>query len=388
MILKNAKIYGKDVFDLRIENGKISEIAKNINSNDDEIIDLNHKTLLPSFIDLNVNLQDNEFSVARLYELEKKCLKGGISTIILRDNLDANTQMSLLYFDRLKELKINAIPVIKIVDKDAKLKDISILVDAGAKGLEISSDLGANFLRQGMQYAKLKDVKVFLKCFNKDFDDNGVMNDSATSFELGLIGISDIAELSEVAKMKEIVEFYEVDASFDCLGLKKSFELLRAKNTEISLHHLIKCEKDCKEFNTYAKILPPLRNTSEVKELMQIFKEGCISFLSILQSPSSYKDLAFDEASFGVDSIEYYVSLCYTYLIKNAFMSWEDLCQFTCQNQAKFLGLNKGFIKVGYDADLVVFDENKTHFAPKNSLYANDELFGEVVMHMIKGKMF
>ncbi|VEJ07450.1 dihydroorotase [Campylobacter lari] len=384
MIIKNAKIYGEQKLDLKIEDGKITQIANDLND-DEHIVDIEGKTLLPSFIDLNVSLLDNEFSIDKLYNLEKACLKGGVGTIVLKDSLEANTQGYALYYDKLKSLDINVLPTINVLDKIGKLKNIATLIDMGAKGLELTSTLGANYLRQCMQYASMKSSPIFLKCFDESFDDHGVMNDSKMSFELGLIGISDIAETSEVAKMKELVEFYGNNACFGALGVIKSFELLENYQSEISIHHLIKDENSCENFNTYAKILPPLRSKNELSYLIKMLQKGKITFLTSLHTPSK-KDLAFDEADFGVNAIAMYMSLCFTYLIKENVLTWKELCDFTSYNQAQFLGLNKGKIESGFDADLVVFDENYSFNG--EGLYINDILQGKVEKSFIAGKVF
>ncbi|AJC86676.1 dihydroorotase, subgroup IIa [Campylobacter sp. RM16704] len=385
MIIKNAKIYGEQKLDLKIEDGKITQIANDL-SDDEQIVDIEGKTLLPLFIDLNVSLLDNEFSIDKLYDLEKVCLKGGVGTIVLKDSLEVNTQGYALYFDKLKSLDINILPTINVLNKDGKLKNIATLIDMGAEGLELSSTIGANFLRQSMQYANMKSIPVFLKCFDESFDDHGVMNDSKTSFELGLIGISDIAETSEVAKMKELVEFYKNKSCFNSLAIAKSFELLQNHFSEISIHHLIKDESACENFNTQAKILPPLRSKNELTNLKKMLQDKKITFLTSMHTPSTKKDLAFDEADFGINAIAMHMSLCFTYLVKESVLTWKELCDLASYNQAQFLGLNKGKIEIGFDADFAVFDEN--HSFNGEGLYVNNILQGRVEKSFIAGKVF
>lgn len=80
------------------------------------------------------------------------------------------------------------------------------------------------------------------------------------------------------------------------------------------------------------------------------------------------------------------MSLCYTFLIKEGLLTWQNLCKVTSQNPSEFLGLNSGIIEVGKEANLVLFDENEEISAPKSSLYANDKLFGKVKLHLVKGE--
>ncbi len=388
MLIKNAKIYGENLQDLLIKDGKIVKIGANLDDND-EVLDAQGMTLLPSFVDLCVNLKNDKFSLSNLELLEKECLRGGVGAIILRDCMDFDEESFSLFLQNLKTRKIQIFPSICALDKQGKLKNLATLFNKGAQALELKSSSDANILRVGMQYALMKEKSIFVKCHDENFDDNGVMNDCEASFELGLAGMSTVAESSEVAKIQEIAKFYGVKVIFDLLSLKRSIELLEDENFKlISIHHLIKDDSACAGFNTAAKLNPPLRSKEDKESLKQALKQGKIDFLSSLHSAKSIslKDLAFDEAAFGIHSVCEFMSLCYTFLIKEGLLTWQNLCKVTSQNPSEFLGLNSGIIEVGKEANLVLFDENEEISAPKSSLYANDKLFGKVKLHLVKGE--
>ncbi|HED6631667.1 TPA: metal-dependent hydrolase [Campylobacter coli] len=388
MLIKNAKIYGENLQDLLIKDGKIVKIGANLDDND-EVLDAQGMTLLPSFVDLCVNLKNDKFSLNNLELLEKECLRGGVGAIILRDCMDFDEESFSLFLQNLKTRKIQIFPSICALDKQGKLKNLATLFNKGAHALELKSSCNANILRVSMQYALMKEKSIFVKCYDENFDDNGVMNDCEMSFELGLAGMSAVAESSEVAKIQEVAKFYGVKVIFDLLSLKRSIELLEDENLKlISIHHLIKDDSACTGFNTAAKLNPPLRSKEDKESLKQALKQGKIDFLSSLHSAKSIslKDLAFDEAAFGIHSICEFMSLCYTFLIKEGLLTWQNLCKATSQNPSNFLGLNSGIIEVGKEANLVLFDENEEIYAPKSSLYANDKLFGKVKLHLVKGE--
>ncbi len=388
MLIKNAKIYGENLQDLLIKDGKIVKIGANLDDSD-EVLDAQGMTLLPSFVDLCVNLKNDKFSLSNLELLEKECLRGGVGAIILRDCMDFDEESFSLFLQNLKTRKIQIFPSICTLDKQGKLKNLATLFNKGAHALELKSSSDANILRVGMQYALMKEKSIFVKCHDENFDDNGVMNDCEASFELGLAGMSAVAESSEVAKIQEIAKFYGVKVIFDLLSLKRSIELLEDENLKlISIHHLIKDDSACTGFNTAAKLNPPLRSKEDKESLKQALKQGKIDFLSSLHSAKSIslKDLAFDEAAFGIHSVCEFMSLCYTFLIKEGLLTWQNLCKATSQNPSEFLGLNSGNIEVGKEANLVLFDENEEISAPKSSLYANDKLFGKVKLHLVKGE--
>ncbi|MBS4276117.1 dihydroorotase, subgroup IIa [Campylobacter vulpis] len=383
MIIKNAKIYGKELKDLEISQGLIQKIGENLQG--EEIFDAKSLTLLPSFIDLCVYLKNDKFSLANLDLLEKECLKGGVSTILLRDVMDFDEETFGLFLQNLSHRTLQIFSSIKVKEP---LKNIASMINQGAVALELESKLNANILKIAMQYALMKQVPIFTQCLNEDFDDNGVMNDCLLSSKLGLMGMSAVGELSEVAKIKEIAAFYQSEVIFDCLSLAKSLDLAQNEAVLVSIHHLIKNENACMDFNTAAKIKPPLRSETDCAFLQNALKEGKIRFLSAMHCPksSNLKDLAFDEAAFGIHSICEYVSLCYSFLVQNDFISWEKLCEVTSLNPAKFLKLNSGEIKEGKEANLILFDENANIKAPSTSLYYEDELKGEVKHHLLKGK--
>lgn len=383
MIIKNAKIYGKELKDLEISQGLIQKIGENLQG--EEIFDAKGLTLLPSFIDLCVYLKNDKFSLNHLDLLEKECLKGGISTILLRDVMDFDEETFILFLQNLSHRTLQIFSSVKVKEP---LKNIASMINQGAVALELESKLNANILKIAMQYALMKKVPIFAKCLNEDFDDNGVMNDCLLSSKLGLIGMSELAESSEVAKLKEIAAFYQSEVIYDCLSLARSLKIATDETILVSIHHLIKNENACENFNTAAKIKPPLRSEEDRAFLQNALKKGKIRFLSAMHCPksSNLKDLAFDEAAFGIHSICEYVSLCYSFLVQNDFISWEKLCEATSLNPAKFLKLNSGEIKEGKEANLILFDENVSTKAPLNSLYSKDTLKGEVKHHLLKGE--
>ena len=432
MLIKNAKIYGAKSQDIRVRDGLIVEIGKDLkaesvdlskNSNknsenshlnaknssqnsknsgsksqnskngtanaQEEVLDAKGLTLLPAFIDLNVALKNEHFSIENLKILEAECLKSGVCAVVLKDTMDFDEESLALFLEHLKSLKVKVFAAVRVLDGFGKLKNLSTLINKGAFALQSASNVRANVLRQSMQYAQMKDKPLFVHCYESGYDDNGVMNDSQTSFELGLVGISGVSEFSEVAKIKQVAEFYNAKVLYECVSLGRSLDLLENKDLiQTSIHHLLKTDEECREFNTFAKLMPPLRSKKDTAALQKALKVGKISFLSSLHSPKSitHKDVAFDEAGFGVDAMSEYISLCYSFLVRGGFFSWERLCDFTSLNQAEFLRLNSGKIAIGKEANLVLFDENAKFQAPPTSLYAKDELLGQIKAHFIKGE--
>ena len=224
------------------------------------------------------------------------------------------------------------------------------------------------------------------------------MNEGELSFKLGLPGISKVSENSEVAKIAELSLINNTKIIFQSLSTKRSINIIRDikktnKNifSELSIHHLCKTENACDGFNTYAKILPPLRDEGERVAMMSELALGNVDTLTSMHSPKSvsYKDVAFEDAQFGIGSIEEYLSLCYTHLVKSEIIDMQRLTELCSLNPALIIEqFDIGKIEVGYKADMVIFDEKiSKKIEDKTSLYNGDILYGEVKKVLKNGEV-
>jgi len=274
-------------------------------------------------------------------------------------------------------------------DQTDKLNDIARFINNGAVAIWTNSNINSNFIKRGMQYAHMKNKALLCFCYNPDLDDLGLVNEGKISSKLGLSGISKFSESSEVAKVAELSIELNSTVVFQSLSTKRSLDIIKSakklsKNiySEVSVHHIIKNDKSCDGFNTYAKILPPLRDEEERKSLLCELKDGNIDILTSSHSPKSvlYKDVAFWDAHFGMGSIEEFFKLSYTFLVKKEGLSLKKLMEVCSANPAKALGLkNKGEIKVGYDADMFIFNPNhKTVIENETTIYNGEELYGDI----------
>lgn len=405
MLIKNAIFptkKGLEKRDVLIHEGKIVSIAPMINKEGEEILDANGLYLLPGIIDLNVRFSNSILNQEHIDKLSNSCLNGGVTTAVVMSDfaprLDSATLLELVKFkiDQSKiDLKISA----PLADKkEDQLNNIATLLNNGAAAILADSHRNANLLRRGMQYASMKDRPLFCNCYEPNLDDNGLMNEGFISAKLGLSGISTISETAEVSKVSELALFYGASVVLKSLSTKRSLEIVKEYKhltqklyTEVSIHHLCKDDTACDGFNTYAKIMPPLRDENEKNALIEALKSGDIDILTSAHSPKSilYKDVAFEDAEFGIGCVEEFLSLCYTYLVKQGKIDFEALSTMCSLNPAHILGLKtKGKVEEGYDADLVLFDPNYAYEVTNtHSLYYGDKLFGKVKKVIVGGKV-
>lgn len=405
MLIKNALVptsRGTVSQDVLIDEGKIVAIAEHLDASSHEVIDAQGLYLLPGLIDLNVRFSNSCLNQEHIDKLSTSCLKGGVTTAVVMSDfsprLDSATLLELVKF-KIDQAKINLHISAPLADeKEDQLHNIATLLNNGAAAILADSHRNANLLRRGMQYATMKKRPFFVQCYEPNLDDNGLMNDGVIASKLGLSGISKISETAEVAKLSELARFYGATVVLKSLSTKRSLEIAKAHKafksdlyTEVSIHHLSKNDSSCDGFNTYAKLMPPLREEEERKALVGALKEGAIDILTSAHSPKSilYKDVAFEDAAFGIGSIEEFLTLAYTFLVKNEVIDFGELIRICCVNPAQVLGLSsKGAIKVGFDADLVLFDPKESYeVTNKHSLYCGNTLHGKVKKVVVGGKL-
>jgi len=395
LLIKNAKLSNLDKRDILVENGVIKQIEKNIEIPQNiRVIDAKGKFLIAGLVDLNVRLANSKLNSDSLKKLTKTSLNGGVTTSVIMPDftprLDSSALLDHFMIKADKEESSLQVCAPLVSENGDKLNNIATFLNNGATAIWTTSSCNTNLLKRGFQYARMKLAPIFCSCYDENLDDSGVMNEGELSFKLGLSGISKISESSEVAKIAEISTINNTKIIFQSLSSKRSIDIIKDtkkvnKNifAEVSIHHLCKNENSCDGFNTHAKILPPLRDENERVKLLNELTLGNIDVLTSAHSPKSIglKDVAFENAEFGIGSIEEYLALCYTYLVKSEIISMKRLEELCSTNPANLINeKNIGKIEVGYKADMVIFDENSSQILEDNtSLYNGDKLFGKVV---------
>ena len=380
--------------DILLHEGKIVKIAESIDCGACfEVVDAKGLVAFPGIVDLNVRVENDQLSLDNLEKLYAATRKGGVSHFVLSprtDPLIENRTFKALLAGELKQRYPNIQLAIKALRTPDKLNAISTMVRNGIRIVQENSDINGNLLRRIYEYSKMHGNLFFVFCENKILNDSGVMNEGEVSFRLGLPGISKIGEISEVAKVVQMSLHYDVPTLFQALSTRRAVNLIAdAKRrfeeiyAEVSVHHLVLDERACDGFNTYAKLNPPLRSPEDREKLLDELKAGNIDVLTALHSPKSiiHKDVAFAEAMNGIDAIENYLSIAYTYLVRAGHIDWDRLATLMAYNPAKILGLKGvGAIAEGNAANLILFDPNASFDVEKKTTpYFGQRLYGKIV---------
>ena len=128
---------------------------------------------------------------------------------------------------------------------------------------------------------------------------------------------------------------------------------------EITPHHLILSYGIKLKRDTYGKVLPPLRSSENTNFLFNMLVEGNIPLIGSDHAPHAIeeKNQEFLDAPSGFPGFDTY-PLVLLDKVFNFKLALEQFVKSSSENPARIFNLNKkGFIREGYDADLMIIDK-------------------------------
>ena len=150
-------------------------------------------------------------------------------------------------------------------------------------------------------------------------------------------------------------------------------------------------------YDTNFKINPPLRAKEDVLAIRKGLADGLIDAIASDHAPhtENEKDIEFERAEFGVIGLETELAAAITELINSNLLDWNQLITKMSLNPRRILGINKGTLSVGADADIIVVDPDKEWLVrkedllskSKNSAFIGRSLKGFVEYTTCRGKV-
>lgn len=190
--------------------------------------------------------------------------------------------------------------------------------------------------------------------------------------------------IAHVSTIKSIDAVRKAKAS---LPADSSFKI----SCEVTPHHLSLTGTD--EPKIFAFVNPPLRSEADRKALIQALRDGTADVISTDHAPHTADDKA--AGSPGFTGLETAYGVCNSILVKEEGFSKSRLSALMASNPARLLGLKKGLLCSGYDADLVfadpdekwIVDSSKFMSKGKATPIDGDTLTGRVHAIMLDGQI-
>jgi dihydroorotase len=413
MILKNAKIYNdgllrdgiiliaKKIIKKIIYNPSREDLREISKQNvDNEEIDCEHKIILPGIIDIHSHLRDMGQSEKETFLTgTKAAAASGITTVFNMPNTippAITSNQVKKWMDEAKDKIHVNVAFIAGVPKAIDYNEIIKIIDLGVFGFKIYPLSSLNevdwtdylniqklllissqfqipiFIHSDwplppderesiLQNYKLENdntlelhnmlypcrmeaqyVNFILENYYKIIDDNNLQTE-----KYPLVHFCHISCIDSYTLIKKALKKYK--------DLKISFE--------ITPHHLLLSNKINLNQQNFGKVLPPLRDPPHPLFLYNELKDGNIEFIGTDHAPHTLLEKAkpYDDAPSGFPGFETY-SLLLLDKVCRYELSLENFVKIASENPAKRFNLkNKGFIKEGYDADLMIVDKVATY---------------------------
>lgn len=413
MLIKNGRIIDPEskrdeIADILVEEGIITKIHKNIDIKD-EVFNAKGKIIAPGLIDVHVHFREPGFEYKEdILSGSKAAARGGFTTVVCMANTAPviDNIETLKYINDIKRhSQINVLQVATVTKglKGTEIVNMEELKKYGAAGF--SDDglpiMDTNIVLNAMLETKRLNLPISFHEEDPGLIYNPGVNDGKISEKLGVKGASHLAEDVMVARDCIIALKTGAKVNFQHISSGLSVDIIRwAKSmganitAEASPHHFSMTEEDIFNFNTNAKINPPLRTENDRMKLIDGLKDGTIDIIATDHAPhgKEEKSREFSKAPSGIIGLETALSVGITYLVKNNHLTIMQLLEKMTVNPARLYNLQSG-IKEGKKCDLVVFDIDEKWIVDEfyskssNSPFIGKELCGKVMLTICNGKV-
>jgi len=419
LLIKSGRVIDPEtgldsVLDILVEKGKIAKIGKIGKSPSDiKILSARDRLILPGLIDLHAHFREPGNEDAETIETGMKAAaRGGYTGVVCMPNthppIDSRSVVEFIQNQAKRNGLIN-VYVAGTITKERKGETLSEIADLKEAGVVALSDdgspvLNSEVMRCALEYSQMFNLPVISHSEDLYLSRGGVMHEGFISTRLGFQGIPAIAEEIAVARDIMLAEYTGGRLHLAHLSTRGSVELVRqAKKRGIKItaetcpHYFSLTDKAVENFKTSTKVNPPLRTEADRQAIIRGLKDGTIDAISTDHAPHTVaeKELDYNSAPFGIVGLETSLSLAVTRLVKDEKFSFISLATKMSLNPAKILGLDKGRIQIGKEADLTIVDPDKEYtvevedFASKgrNSPFNGWKLQGKVEVTVVGGKI-
>ena len=398
------------------DKGHIKAVGKKVaNSNLPgvaEKIDLKNQILIPGIVDMRVFVGEPGYEYKENFRtLSNAALSGGVTSVVSMPNtspvIDSIPMVDFLKRRGRDKSKINIFPAASLTKntEGKQMTEFGLLKRKGiiafTDGLKTVQD--PQLMTRIMNYAGESEILIMQHAEDNILSAGGLINEGEISTRLGLKGIPSLAEKIIVERDLSFLEEYFCKYHISQISSEKTVSVIKKAKEEgkiftagVSINNLSLNENDIGDFKTFLKLSPPLRTEKDRLSLVKGINDGVIDVIVSDHKPEDEesKRLTFSQAATGATGVETLLPLALE-LFHNKSIKLEKLIASITSNPAKILGIDKGSLQVGTDADLCILDINKPWVVKqsnlksksKNTPIENRKLQGQVLKTFVKGEM-
>ena len=418
MIIKSGRVIDPAAnidgeHDVLIENGRIKAVEKpgTLPQQADEVVEAKGLWVLPGLIDMHVHLREpgHEYKETVASGL-KAAAAGGFTAVVAMPNTSPamdNAEQVAALLNRAEEAGSARVWPAAAMTKGRAGEELAEYEDLKAAGAVAVTDDGSwvkspKVLRRVLDYAAVIGLLPLCHAEDHDLSKGGAIHEGLVSTRLGLPGIPAQAEINAVTRDINMVELSGRPLHFCHISTKGAVEAIGAAKAkglpvtcETAPHYLFLTHEDVGDYDTNAKMNPPLRTEEDREALWQALMSGAVDAIATDHAPHSVleKEVEFIDAAFGIIGLESALPLALS-LVWEGVLTPGRLVELMSLNPARLLSIPGGDLKPGQVADLTIVDpEQRFVLKPedsrslsRNSPFWNREFKGRAVHTIVNGR--
>lgn len=418
LLLRNGRVVdpasGHDaVADVLIEDGRVARVGKGLPDAGATVHDLTGLCVCPGFLDMHVHLREPGQEWKETVETgTRAAAAGGFTGVACMPNTEppndsrAVTELILAQARDHGVVPVYPIGCVTKGQKGAELAEMGDMAAAGARGFSDDGKpvVSSQLLRKALEYAQIFDLPVIDHCEDPALVAGGQVHEGEVSTRLGLRGWPGVAEDVMVQRDILLAEYTGGHVHIAHMSTAKSAAFVRRGKAEgvrvtceVTPHHLVLTHEAVLEYDTHAKMNPPLRAARDREALLEAIADGTVDAIATDHAPHHHdeKCVEFSHAPFGIVGLETAVSIGLDRLVHAGVIPLRRFVELLTVGPARILRLDRGTLATGAVADVTVLDLARTvtvnpkEFRSKsvNTPFASWTLKGAPVMTFVGGRL-
>jgi dihydroorotase len=345
-----------------------------------ETVDAAGCVVAPGLVDVHVHLREpGQTYKETIATGTAAAAAGGFTTVVAMPNtVPVNDSVGglewMLDAARGAMVKLFAMPAATVGSLGAELTDFAALRKAGAVGF---TDDGKPVLEDAVMRAALiaaarAGVPVSQHAEDTRLTGGCSMNAGPVAFRLGLRGMTVEAEARIVERdirlLREIekAEGLRAHLHVQHVSTARAMAAIRSAKAEglhvtceVAPHHFSLTDEAIGEYDTHAKMNPPLRGEADRAAMVAGLMDGTVDCIATDHAPHAAheKEVEFAAAANGITGLETALGLALRVLHRGQGMTISRVIALMSAQPAAVVGLaGRGSLSVGSFGDVVVFD--------------------------------